>query len=50
MKCKDVYLKDGLKGEWVQDNVEHEEAIYSDEIQTYKFCTYCGAKLYPDYA
>lgn len=48
MKCKKIYHKNANLGDWVDDNVEHEEAIYSDKEETYKFCTHCKGKIYPE--
>lgn len=45
MKCKDVYKKQALNGEWITDNYEHEEIIYCDGDFVYKRCEYCLGKI-----
>ena len=43
--CVGVYKKYSMKGEWLQDNYDHKEAIMHDGVSTYRFCTRCGGKI-----
>ena len=47
-QCHKVYKESANNGEWVQDDLKHQEIILCNDEITIKVCKYCGGKIYPD--
>lgn len=48
-KCQEVYKLDSMRGEWLNDNLEHHEIFdATDDLEMIiKRCAFCGGKIYP---
>lgn len=46
-KCTEVYIKDSVENEWLDDNLEHRPIADVDDGIIIQRCAFCGGKIYP---